>query len=530
MHKLRPLLAGTAALALVGCTVGPDFVAPLPAMVNAQTFLDNGATTPVRTPLPVLRDTVPAEPDAEWWRVFRDPILTRLEARVADQNLDVRTATFRIAESRAQLGTAAAAALPTINGTGFVNRQQYSQNGIVSLVTNGLNSSGGTTGTGSSLSGLTSSIGEPFTDYQVGFDASWELDLWGRVRRNVESATAQVDSSAEMRRDTLVSALAELARDYVQLRGTQDMIRISQANIQVNQDILNVVRTRQQRGLVTGLDVSSAAQQVEAIEAQLPQLKQQEILQVNAIGLILGQPPMALSAELLPSRPVPPVPPRVPVGVPSDLIRRRPDIRRAEADLHAAVAQIGVAVASFFPTVSITASPSLNALDPGNVFKANSLQYMNIGPSVSLPIFEGGRLKSNLVLQQARQQEAAVSYQKAVLQAWNDVVNALASLKGDEGRRARLSRQVVDARQALSLARTRYATGVDTFTTVLQNSQTLLGAEMNLSQATAAMSTDLVALYKALGGGWQGAFPPPPGPPPVLPEVAPVPVVQAGVN
>ena len=532
MPNLKLWLAGSAALAVAGCTVGPDFVAPLPEMVNAKTFLDNGSPTPVRTPLPVLRNTVPAEPDVEWWRAFRDPTLTRLEARVADQNLDVKTATIRISESRAQLGTAAAAALPTVNGTGYIYREQFSQNGVVSRITDGLNGTGAGTGSGAGnpLSGLTQSVGTPFTDYQVGFDASWELDLWGRVRRNVESATAQVDSSAESRRDTLVSALAELARDYVQLRGTQDMIRISQSNIKINQDILNIVRTRQQTGLVTGLDVSSAAQQVEAIQAQLPQLQQQEIQQVNAISLILGQPPLALSADLLPSRPVPPIPPKVPVGVPSDLIRRRPDIRRAEADLHAAVAQIGVAVASFFPTVTITASPSLNALDPGNIFKASSLQYMNIGPSVSLPIFEGGRLKSNLLLQEARQQEAAVTYQKTVLQAWHDVVNALAALKGDEGRRARLARQVTDARQALALARSRYSTGVDTFTTVLQNSQTLLQAEMNLSQATTGISTDLVALYKALGGGWQGVFPPPPGPLPVLPEVPPPPGPQLVAN
>ncbi len=528
MLNPRLLLAGAGALTLLGCTVGPDFVAPLPQMVDSKSFLDTGV--PAKTPLPVLKGTTPVEPDVEWWRAFRDPILSRLEARVADENLDVKTATFRLAESRAQFGTAAAAALPTVNGTGYVYREQYSQNGLASLVTSGLNNSSGAGGAGSSLSGITQSLGNPFTDYQVGFDASWELDIWGRVRRNIESANAQVESSAEARRDVLVSSLAELARDYVQLRGTQDLIRINQANIKINQDILDVVRTRQQRGLVTGLDVASAAQQVESIQAQLPQLQQQEVQQVNAISMLLGQPPLALSADLMPSRPVPPIPPHVPVGVPSDLIRRRPDIRRAEADLHAAVAQIGVAVAQFFPTVTITASPSLNAIDPGNVFKASSLQYMNIGPSVSLPIFEGGRLKSNLLLQEARQQEAAVTYQKAVLQAWHDVVNALAALKGDEARRARLAKQVVDARQALSLARSRYATGVDTFTTVLQNSQTVLQAEMNLSQATSAMSTDLVALYKALGGGWQATFPPPPGHSPVLPDAPPPVVPQTAAN
>ncbi|MCW6508922.1 efflux transporter outer membrane subunit [Lichenifustis flavocetrariae] len=501
-RSMRSWRASTALLglailgpALPGCTVGPDFVAPLPQMAESRTFLDTG--TPVRTPLPVLKGTTSAPPDVDWWRVFRDPILTRLEARVADQNLDVRTATFRLAESRAQLGTAAAAALPTVNGVANIYRQQYSQNGIVSKVTD----------SGAVPASLTQGLGTPFESYTAGFDASWELDLWGRVRRSVEAAGAEVDASAEARRDTLVSNLAELARDYVQLRGTQDMIRIARANIKVNQEILDVVRTRQQRGLVTGLDTSSAAQQVEAIQAQLPQLQQQEIQQINAISLLLGQPPLALSQELIADRAVPPSPPRVPIGVPSDLLRRRPDIRRAEAELHAAVAQIGVAVAQFFPTVTITGSPQFNALDPGNVFKASSLQYMNVGPSVSIPIFEGGRLKSNLVLQEARQQEAAVTYQKAVLQAWHDVVNALASLKGDQGRRALLQRQVADAQQALSLARSRYTQGVDNFTTVLQNSQTLLQAQTNLSQATTGISTDLVALYKALGGGWENAFP-----------------------
>ncbi len=505
---------------LVGCTVGPEFVSPLTQVAESKTYLDTGK--PARSPLPVLKNTVAAAPEAEWWRLFHDPLLTQLEARVAEQNFDVQTASVRLIESRAQLGTAAAAALPTVNGANTIYRQQYSQNGVISLIpSNALGGASGTGGTsGNGANSITQSIGRPFESYTAGFDASWELDLWGRVRRGIEGAQAQVDSSAEQRRDTLVSVEAELARDYVQLRGTQELIRIDRSNIKINQDLLNITQTRQQRGLVTGLDTATASSQVESIQAQLPQLQQQEVQQINAISLLLAEPPLALSQELISDRAIPPVPPRVPIGVPSDLILRRPDIRRAEADLHAAVAQIGVAEAQFFPTVTIMGDPSFNALEANKVFRGSSLQYMSVGPSISIPIFDGGRLKSNLVLQQARQQESAIAYQKAVLQAWHDVVNALVALKGDQGRRERLQRQVVDARQALTLARARYTQGVDTFTTVLQNSQTVLGAEMNLSQATAGISTDFVALYKALGGGWETTFPDRPNAPLPLAAVA----------
>ena len=504
----RPAVAAAlalAALTLAACTVGPEFVSPLPRLAEARGFLDTGR--PVRSPLPVLAGTTTAPPAAEWWRVFHDPLLTRLEARVAEQNLDVRTASLRLAESRAQLGTAAAATLPTVSGSNQIYREQFSQNGIISRATSSLGGSAAGGIGGGLPSNFTQSFSTPYESYSAGFDASWELDLWGRVRRSIENAQAQADSSAESRRDTLVSTLAELARDYVQLRGTQELIRIDLANVKINREILDVVRTRQQKGLVTGLDTATAASQVESISAQIPQLQQQEVQGINAISLLLAEPPLALSQELTTAKAVPPVPPRVPIGVPSGLIMRRPDIRRAEADLHAAVAEIGVAEAEFFPTVTITGSPQFNALDPGKVFRGSSLQYMNVGPSISIPIFDGGRLKSNLVLQQARQQEAAIAYQKAVLQAWHDVVNGLAALKADEGRRSRLQRQVGDARQALALARSRYTQGVEIFTTVLSNSQIVLQAEVNLSQATAGISTDLVALYKALGGGWETTFP-----------------------
>jgi NodT family efflux transporter outer membrane factor (OMF) lipoprotein len=514
------LLAGLLlATALSGCAMGPEYVSPLPPIVESKSYLDNGKV--VKAPLKVLAGTTAAEPEAEWWRVFHDPILTQLEARVAGQNLDVQTASLRLRESRAELGTAAAAALPTVNGQSSAYRQQYSQNGVISLIPSSVLNGGSSSGNGGGTGSGSNSLGNPFESYTAGFDASWELDLWGRVRRNIEASEAQVDASAEQRRSTLVSVLAELARDYVQLRGIQEQIRIAAANVKVNQDLLDIVQTRAKGGLVTGLDVASASQQVEGIRANIPQLQQQEIQAVDAIGLLLAEPPLTLSQELTPSKAIPPVPPKVPVGVPSSLLIRRPDIRMADAQLHAAVAEIGVAEAEFFPTVTITGSPSFNALDPNKVFRGNSLQYMNVGPSISIPIFDGGRLKSNLVLVQARQQEAAIAYQRAVLQAWHDVVNALAALKGDEGRRAFLQKQVADARRGLGLARTRYTQGVDTFTTVLQNSQNVLSAEVNLSQATANISTDFVALYKALGGGWETTFPDRP--------VAPLPLADVTV-
>ncbi|MCJ2014049.1 efflux transporter outer membrane subunit [Methylobacterium sp. J-076] len=522
IRLLDTILAGVAALGLSdmlgGCVVGPDFVRPVPAVTAAATYVEPAPGRPVHTALPLLRGTSGAPPDVEWWRAFRDPILDGLEARIAAENLDVQTASARLLQSRAQLGTSAAAALPTLSGQGSAYRQQYSKNGTIGLLSNSL---GGLTGGTDPTAPLTNG----FESYTLGFDASWELDLWGRVRRSVESAQAQAEASAEQRRGALVSAQGELARAYVQLRGTQDLVRIYQSYVRVNQQILDVVRIRQQKGLVTGLDVASAASQVEAIQAQIPQLQQQEIQQINAISLLLGEAPLALSQDLTGGRGIPPVPPKVPVGIPSELIRRRPDIRQAEASLHAAIADIGEAEAEFFPRVTLTASPTVNAIDPAKIFRGSSLQYMNIGPSFSIPLFEGGRLRSNLVLQQARQQEAAIAYQKAVLQGWHDVVNALASLQGDANRRGRLARQVGDARRGLDLARARYTQGVEIFTTVLQNAQVVLQAETNLSQATAGMSTDFVALSKALGGGWEGSFPPqpvPPGPP----DVAQVPVAE----
>ena len=450
---LCSMLVGCLALDLGGCNgVGPNFSQPVPETADRSSFLDTGR--PVRSPVLVLAGTSSAPTDAAWWGIFHDATLSRLEARVVDENLDVRTATLRVAESRAQVASTASAALPTLNATASDTRQAFSQNALIKLVP--LNALGGSAGSSSGLQQLNTG----FNVYSVGFDASWEIDLWGHVARQIEAADAQLAANAEMRRDTLVSTLAELARDYINLRGTQRLIRIAKDNLRIDEEILGVTRIRQDKGLVTGLDTESAASQVESVKAQIPQLEQQEIQGINAISLLLDEPPLGLSAELIGTKAVPPNPPRVPIGLPSELARRRPDIRMAEAQLHAAVANVGVAVAEFYPSVRLNGSPTLQALAPKDIFKGNSLQYMNIGPSVTLPIFEGGKLKSNLVLQEKRQQEAAISYHKAVLSAWHDVVNSLTAYKTEQLRRDRLKLQVDHAKQALALARSRYEQGV----------------------------------------------------------------------
>jgi len=483
------LAATFCALLTSGCySVGPDFTPPDPLLPRASFFgkaqpqsAEERAAAPERAYL----ESAPGE--AAWWKTFRDPTLTSLAGRVADANLDVLTATVRLGESRAQRGVTASAALPSVNGNASYQRELYSKNGILSLAGPNLNV-------------------PPISVWQTGFDASWELDIWGHVRRQVESADAQIEASEYQRRDLLVTALAELARDYVDLRGAQAQIAIVNDNLKSASEILELTRTRAAKGLTSGLDVENAAALVESIRAELPSLENQVEVDINAISLILDEGPGALKSELTRAKPIPPTPPRAPLGVPSELARRRPDIRAAEAQLHAATADVGVAVADFYPSVKLNGNIELNALDLKNLWKGSSLQYQ-FGPSVELPIFEGGRLKSTLDLRANQQQEAAINYHKTVLQAWHDVVNALNAFSSEQRRRDSLKAAVEHSREALSLSRVRYTNGVADFITVLDAQRTLLASQQQLAQSTTSVSTDLIQLYKALGGGWEQTFP-----------------------
>jgi NodT family efflux transporter outer membrane factor (OMF) lipoprotein len=478
---LRKAVAALAAALLSGCSVGPDFAPPdtgLPAKPFAAPEAGGRLTAP---------------PDPQWWAQFHDSTLTSLESRVAAANLDVKTATLRLAESRFQRGVTAAAELPTLNGDAKATRQQYSQNGVVSLIS-------GLLPPGQKLAL------PPFTEYNTGFDASWELDLWGHVRRQVESADAQVEKTGEERRDALVSALAEVARDYISLRGVQVQIGIARDNLKIAEDVRRLADERRAKGLQSGLDSENAAAQIEAVRSQIPTLEQQESEYINALGFLLDEPPGALKSQLGSRRILPLSPAAVPVGVPSELARRRPDIRAAEAQLHSATADIGVAVASFYPTVQLNGVVGFDSLNVTNLWRGSSLQY-NFGPSVSLPIFNGGRLQNTLELREAQQQEAAIAYHKTVLRAWHDVVNALVAHRLEQQRRERLSAQLSHARQALGIARTRYHDGVTEFLSVLDAERTALSAEQQLAQSTINVELDEVQLFKALGGGWEESFP-----------------------
>jgi NodT family efflux transporter outer membrane factor (OMF) lipoprotein len=485
-------------LFLGGCTtLGPNFSKP--GWSGPGTWFGDAR------PRAPVSQTVEAPIDPNWWTLFKDPELTALEQRVAAENLDVRVAAVRIEESRAQYDIAAAAGLPNLNANASYTRQKASDVGVFANAPSALGASGIS---GSRAGGLASGSHKlnPFDAYQVGFTSSWELDLWGTIRRSVESAGATIQASEDTRRGVLLANLAELARDYITLRGVQSDLRIARDNVKIEQDSLKLTQQRAAGGVTTNLDVANAQAQLSTTLAGIPTLEQQEAQLINAVSLLLGMPPKALRAELETAQPVPPVPPVVPVGLPSELARRRPDVRMAEAQLHAATANIGVARAAFYPSITLSGSFGLQALEFAPMFGWNARQYA-LGPTVSVPIFEGGQLKATLHLTEARQKEAAITYQQTVLTALHEVDNALTAYRAEQSRRQQLLDAVAENRQALDLAKARYAQGVSGFLDVLDAQRTLLSNELQLSDSTTAVSNNLVALYKALGGGWETDLP-----------------------
>ena len=481
---------------LTGCvTLGPDFATP-GWSGPASWFSARKTVAPVS-------QTVEAPIDPEWWTLFRDPVLTALERRVGAENPDVAIAALRIEQSRAQYDVAMAAGLPRINANASYQRQKSSNVGTTANASNPLGANGAS---GNTSLGLGSRKLNPVDVFQVGFDASWELDLWGKIRRSIESAEANTQAAEEVRRGVLLTNLAEVARGYITLRGVQTQLRIARENVRTSEDSLKLTRQRAAGGVTTTLDVSNASAQLSTILARIPALEQQEAQLINALSLLLGMPPNGLRAELQTPRAVPPVPPKVPIGLPAELTRRRPDVREAEARLHAVTAEIGVATAAFFPSVRLSASAGLQSLQFGKLFDLNARQYA-ASPGLTIPLFEAGQLRATLHLTETRQKEAALAYQQVVLRALHEVDNALTAYRSEQTRRQWLMDAVAENRRALELSRARYQQGVADFLTVLDAQRNLLANELLLSDSTTAVSGNLVVLYKALGGGWEAELP-----------------------
>ena len=485
---------------LSACTMGPDFQRP--ALQTPTQWPDAPATTDA-----VRSVAVPEPVDPLWWNSFGDPLLTELVTRAMDSNLDLKIAAARIAESRAQFGQAKADELPTLNGNASYTRELQSADGVIGLLGgSGSPSATDTNGLGGRQGGVptqsaTSSALPPFNLYQYGFDASWELDLWGRVRRTAENASATVDAQNEARHDVIVSTAAEVARDYLNLRGTQQKLRITKENLAFAERTVQLTNERAKHGLATDLDVANAQSQAESNAADIPQEEQQEAKLINAIGVLLGEYPRTLAEKLKETPDAPVVPPRVPIGLSSELARRRPDIREAEAQLHAATANIGAAKADFFPKITLSGSVAIQATQFTNLGSWGARSY-SAGPSLSIPIFEGGRLRSTLALREAQQQEAAITYRKTVLSAFQEVDDALTGFTAEQRRRDRLDASVQASKRALDIANQRYIRGLSNYLDVLTAQKTLLTNEQQWVDSTSTVSTNLVALYKALGGGW----------------------------
>ena len=473
----RPLLAMPPALLcaalLGGCTtVGPDYRAPEAAVPAAYTEPSVGGA---------------AQLD-HWWRGFGDAQLAALVEQALTQNLDIELAAARIREARALEGAAGAGASPQVAAEASVTRQRISENAIP-------------VPPGSGGGGSIGLPGSEFTSWRAGFDASWEIDLFGRNKREREAAAARTGAAVWNRRDAEVAVAAEVAGAYLHLRTLQARIANAEAELSRLERFEQLVDARARGGLVTGQDLEQQRSERSAAAAAIPALQAAAKAEIHALGVLTGQTPGALADQLAAPAAQPPIA-SVPPGLPSELLRRRPDIRAAERDLAAATADIGVAVADLYPRISLTAAPALVSTALGSLLSWGSRSF-SAGAALDWPIFDGGRRKANIEVRTARQEHAAVAYRKAVLTALKDVEDALGRVDGDRRQLAQLEQAQANAARAEDIARTRYRGGLVTLTDVLQAQHRRLSLEEQVIETRGALARDTVALVKALGGGWQ---------------------------
>ena len=461
-----------------GCMVGPDFVKP-DAQVEKE-WLQQQETRIKSEPVDF----------SAWWTVFDDPLLNRLIDLASQQNLDLQNAGLRILEARAQLGIAIGSQYPqTQQIGGEANANQLSEN-----APNGAGAD------------------KFFYNYQLGFDAAWELDFWGRFRRGIESANASLYSTLADYDDILVSLIAEVARTYFDIRTFEQRLAVARENVELQKKSLDIAAARYEGGVADQLDVAQAKALLKQTQATIPPLEAGLRQSKNALAILLGILPTEVQSLLGPPESIPTAPIEVAVGIPAELLRRRPDVRLAEFQAAAQSAQIGIAKADLYPSFSLVGSIGLQSSDKGGIrsnnanfsdlFTSGGITYF-IGPTFQLPILNYGRLKNNVRVQDARFQQLVVSYQNTVLRAFQDVEDATVGFLRTQEQKTFLAESVEQYKLSVELSLIQYSEGLTDFQRVIDAQRNLAQQEDAFASATGAVCTNLIALYKALGGGWE---------------------------
>lgn len=458
-----------ATMGVSGCMVGPDYVRPTAPV--ADDWIDDGPA--------VSHDPTRAE---LWWEVFGDPILNDLVTRAVANNRSLRAAALRVVQFQAERGVAIGGIYPqTQEITGSYQRQTLSRNAFGFGSEPGINTS--------------------FDTWNLGFDAAWEIDLWGRFRRGIEAADADLLASLADYDDALVSLLGDVAASYVRLRLADDRLAIARANVAVQQDALDIARIRYEAGGTSELDVQQATNLLRDTEATIPQFQVLRRESEDALCALVGVPPGEL-ADIIDPGPIPSVPPTIAVGIPSELLERRPDIRRAERQLAAASARIGVAKADLFPRIAISGNVGLSAEQAAELFAGNSFAAVG-GPSFEWPVLNYGRIINNVRAQDATFQGLVAVYEDTVLRAQQEVEDALIGYVRGMAAVALLERSVAAANRAVELSIIQYREGAADYTRVLDTQQAKLTSDDRLANQRGTVTLAVVNLYRALGGGWQ---------------------------
>ncbi len=459
------LLASLVMAVNVGCAAGPDYAPPdytPPAAWNVQ-------------PQGGLHEGKVADGElAEWWDVFNDPVLSDLVRRSVKANLDLRQAKSRVRQARASRKIAQSDLYPSVDGSASFTKSRGSRE----------------TGGGAEVD-----------LFSTGLDAAWELDIFGGTRRSVEAATADLQAREEDLRDVLVSLAAEVGLSYLDVRTFQARLTAAEQNLETQEETYRLTEYRRQAGLATDLDVQQSRYNLESTRSQIPTLQTSIEESRNRLAIFLGQAPGAVHGLLHERRPIPGAPCETAVGVPADLLRRRPDVRRAERELAAQTARVGAATAELYPKLTLKGSLGLDALTFSNLFLAGSRSF-NFGPTLTIPVFNGGAIRNNIEAQSALQEQALIAYESTVLKALEEVENALAAYAQEENRRRALVEASSAARQAASLSWDRYMAGQIDFGDVLDAQRSLLSFEDQLAQSDGTVSSNLIRLFKTLGGGW----------------------------